>query len=83
MKEKNPSLKVLLSIGGADAPSQTFSSIAASSGKRAAMVGSARWFMETYGFDGVDLDWEVPGSGDRVKPDENLYTKIISVPTLG
>lgn len=66
MKEKNSSLKVLLSIGGADAPSQTFSQIAGDAGKRAAMVGSARWFMETYGFDGVDLDWEIPGSGDRV-----------------
>ncbi|XP_068893982.1 acidic mammalian chitinase-like [Tenebrio molitor] len=65
LKEKNSNLKVLLSIGGADAPSQTFSQIAGDAGKRAAMVGSARWFMETYGFDGVDLDWEIPGSGDR------------------
>ncbi|RZC36447.1 Glyco hydro 18 domain containing protein, partial [Asbolus verrucosus] len=65
LKEKNSNLKVLLSIGGADASSQTFSDIAASSGKRAAMVGSARWFMETYNFDGVDLDWEIPDGSDR------------------
>lgn len=66
LKSKNSGLKVLLSIGGASAPSQTFASIASNSGKRAAMVGSARWFMETYGFDGVDIDWEIPGSGDKV-----------------
>lgn len=66
LKEQNPDLKVLLSIGGADAPSQTFASIAASSDKRATMVASARKFIETYGFDGVDIDWEIPGSNDKV-----------------
>lgn len=59
-------MKVLLSIGGASAPSQRFAEIAGDGGKRAAMVGSARWFMETYGFDGIDLDWEYPQSGDKV-----------------
>lgn len=61
LKKQNPNLKVILGIG----PSGNYAGVASDPGKRAAMVGSARWFLETYNFDGVDIDWEVPGGGDR------------------
>lgn len=66
LKAQNSNLRVLLSIGGGSASSQTFSNIAADPGKRSNMVNSAREFLETYNFDGIDLDWEYPGGGDRV-----------------
>lgn len=62
MKKRNSDLKVLLSVNGASA---TFSSIAADSDKRGAFVGSATYFLSTYGFDGLDIDWEYPENADR------------------
>lgn len=67
LKTKNPDLKVLFSIGGGTlALSQIFSNIAKDEGKRGNMVKSARKFLETYNFDGIDLDWEFPEKDDRV-----------------
>lgn len=64
LKEVNPDLKVLLSIGGAAADTGVFSTVASSPEKRDAMAKSAIEFFETYGFDGLDVDWEYPGGGD-------------------
>jgi len=43
----------------------TFSDLAASDEKQKAFFKSLTSFMDTYGFDGVDIDWEYPGADDR------------------
>lgn len=57
---------MLFSIGGATADTATFTSIAADPTKRAALAQSAIDFLQTYNFDGLDVDWEYPLEGDRV-----------------
>lgn len=53
-------VKVLPSIGGWN-DSYNFPGIAANAAKRQAFVNSCINLIETYDFDGIDLDWEYPG----------------------
>jgi len=62
LKQKNPHLKTLISIGGWTL-SATFSDFAATAGGRSHFATSAVAFMKQYGFDGVDIDWEYPVGG--------------------
>lgn len=65
LKTVNPNLKVLISIGGADA--DLFSDVAADDNKVQAFVDSAVYYIGTFNFDGLDLDWEIPNDNDKVK----------------
>lgn len=66
LKQINPNLKAIFSLGGASANTATFSAVAADSIKRGIMAQSAIEFMQKYNFDGIDVDWEYPLEGDRV-----------------
>ena len=60
LKQQNPNVKILVSIGGWSL-SWTFSKVAANSVLRSRFVKSAVAFVISNGFDGVDIDWEYPG----------------------
>ncbi|KAK9275118.1 hypothetical protein L1049_022377 [Liquidambar formosana] len=55
---KNPSVITLLSIGGGNAPSSTFAAMASQSSSRATFIDSSISLARSYGFYGLDLDWE-------------------------
>lgn len=59
LKTKNPSLKILISIGGW-AWSENFSDAALTDTARKAFAESAVKIIEKYELDGVDVDWEYP-----------------------
>ena len=70
LKSKKSSLKTWISVGGWSftdpGPTQTaFSEMTSTSGNRQKFISGLIKFMDTYGFDGVDLDWEYPGADDR------------------
>ncbi|KAI9775414.1 MAG: hypothetical protein M1839_001109 [Geoglossum umbratile] len=71
LKTANPGLQVWISIGGwtmndPDQPTaSTFSDLAGSTANQQRFFSSLISFMTTYGFDGVDVDWEYPGADDR------------------
>ncbi|KAH8803723.1 glycoside hydrolase superfamily [Xylogone sp. PMI_703] len=70
LKKSKPGLETWLSIGGwafnDPGPTQrTFSQLAASSSAQSKFFASLTSFMAQYGFDGVDIDWEYPGTPDR------------------
>jgi GH18 family chitinase len=70
LKKKDPSLHLMVAIGGwafnDPGPTQTtFSDLAASVSRQKAFIESLTSFMATYGFDGIDLDWEYPVADDR------------------
>jgi len=62
LKEDNPHLRTMISVGGWTW-STYFSDIAISEETREIFAQSCLDFILTYGFDGVDLDWEYPVEG--------------------
>ena len=65
LKDHAPGLQVWISIGGwsmndPDQPTHsTFSQLAGSTAAQSQFFASLLSFMQTYGFDGVDIDWWV------------------------
>ncbi|KAK4446124.1 hypothetical protein QBC34DRAFT_497070 [Podospora aff. communis PSN243] len=63
---KGPGLQTWIAVGGYDfsdpgTPTHhTWSDLCATPARRAAFINSVRVDMDTYGFQGVDLDWEYP-----------------------
>jgi len=68
---KGPDLQTWIALGGFDfsdpntATHTTWSDLCATPASRAAFISSVQTFMVTYGFQGVDLDWEYPGTPER------------------
>ncbi|XP_073278083.1 class V chitinase-like [Primulina huaijiensis] len=57
---QNPSVKTLLSIGGGSANETVFSQMASQSSSRKSFIDSSIKLARSYGFYGLDLDWEYP-----------------------
>ena len=62
VRASNPSLKTLLSIGGGGSDATSFAAMAATRTGRAAFINSSITVARSFGFDGLDLDWEFPHS---------------------
>jgi chitinase len=85
IKLLQPDIKIWVAVGGwsfNDAwmpTATTFSDIAGSSANQDKFISSLILMMNTYGFDGIDLDWEYPGADDRSgrKEDYENFTKFI------
>ena len=60
LKEQNPSLTVLVSVGGW-LWSTNFSDMAVTAQSRAVFIQSVMEFLRQYKLDGLDIDWEYPG----------------------
>jgi chitinase len=59
-------VKVLISIGGGDGiEGPRFNKMAASETSRQAFVKNVHDFLVQFGYDGVDIDWEVPNAPNR------------------
>jgi chitinase len=69
-KSQNPNLKVLLSIGGWNFPSNYFSRMVSSASSRQTFIQSVVQTLNQYNLDGVDIDWEFPCSPPRMNPVE-------------
>ncbi|MDQ6694882.1 MAG: glycosyl hydrolase family 18 protein, partial [Chloroflexota bacterium] len=64
LRRVHPGLQLLMSIGGYTL-SSNFSSIASTADNRTHFVDSCVAFMQSKGFDGIDIDWEYPAAADR------------------
>ncbi|CAG0900587.1 unnamed protein product [Darwinula stevensoni] len=62
LKTVNPGMKTILAIGGWNEGSTKYSQMAADPAKRATFVTSCVDFLQKYGFDGLDMDWEYPAN---------------------
>ena len=80
LKETNPYLKILISIGGWGA--DYFSDVALTDASRSAFARRVGALVERHQFDGVDLDWEYPGQpgpGIMYRPeDKQNFTLLLA-----
>jgi chitinase len=80
LKQQNPSLTVLVSVGGW-LWSGNFSDAVLTKQSRETFINSVGAFIEKYNLDGLDIDWEYPGqvgAGNRFRPeDKQHYTAVL------
>jgi chitinase len=80
LKEKNPSLKLIISIGGWSW-SGNFSDAALTDHSRKVFASSAAAIVKRFDWDGIDIDWEYPGligAGNIFRPeDKENFTEML------
>ena len=81
LKKENPSLQVLVSVGGW-LWSGNFSDAVLTQESRSRFIDSVVAFVEQYNLDGLDIDWEYPGqigAGNRFRPEDKVnYTLVLA-----
>ncbi|XVF35519.1 hypothetical protein REPUB_Repub18cG0152800 [Reevesia pubescens] len=62
VRQKNPSITTLLSIGGGNANYSEFSSMVSNSSSRKSFIDSSIKIARLYGFQGLDFSWDTPNT---------------------
>ncbi|EMD68086.1 glycoside hydrolase family 18 protein [Bipolaris sorokiniana ND90Pr] len=77
LKERKPGLETWVSVAGKY--QQAFSIISNTAANRRKFINNLIKFMQTYGFDGMDMDWEYPIADDRGgKPEDKANFVLLS-----
>ncbi|XP_047996757.1 probable chitinase 2 isoform X1 [Leguminivora glycinivorella] len=79
LKQQNNQLKTILAVGGWNQGSANYSTMAASATLRKTFITTARDMVLTYGFDGLDIDWEYPNQRDSTQgvADVNNFSLLL------
>ena len=78
-KSENPNLKISLAVGGWNFGTAKMTSMLATKENRTEFVESSIEYLRSRDFDGLDLDFEFPGSRDSPPEDKHLFTLLCQV----
>ena len=79
LKTVNPDLKVSLAIGGWTHGTAPFVALVDDPNDINTFASNVVTYLRTYGFDGLDLDWEYPGSNGSPAGDKQRFTDLVKV----
>ncbi|KAL7621055.1 hypothetical protein AAE478_008367 [Parahypoxylon ruwenzoriense] len=88
LKVMNPNLQIFVSIGGwtfsdnGTATQPVFGNIARSAANRQTFANNLLQFLDSFGYDGVDIDWEYPGAPDRGGSKDDGANYVLMLETL-
>ncbi|PYI36129.1 hypothetical protein BP00DRAFT_432538 [Aspergillus indologenus CBS 114.80] len=88
VKSIKSDIEVFVSVGGwtfsdnNTATQPVYGEIAADATKRQTFADNVVHFLKQYGFDGLDIDWEYPGAGDRGGSPEDTENYVLLLKTL-
>ncbi|XP_053382557.1 probable chitinase 10 [Mercenaria mercenaria] len=77
IKKSNPSVKLLLAVGGWNMGSSPFTRMAASDASRREFATTTVAFLRKHKFDGIDMDWEYPANRGSPPGDKHKFTLVI------
>ena len=79
VKQKNPMIKTLLGVGGWNFGTEKMTAMLSSEENRREFIEFAVEFLRTHNFDGLDLDFEYPGSRGSPADDKWRFAKLVEV----
>ncbi|KAK2580185.1 hypothetical protein KPH14_012451 [Odynerus spinipes] len=77
LRQLNPNVKTMIAVGGWNEGSTKYSQVVANPARRAKFVDSIVNFLEKYGFDGFDVDWEYPNQRGGKPEDKQNYIAFL------
>ncbi|CAG5126323.1 unnamed protein product [Candidula unifasciata] len=77
LKDKNPSLKVLLAVGGWQIGSKPFIPMIKNEENRRVWIKNVVQYLRKHGFDGFDVDWEFPATRGSPPEDKYRFTQLM------
>lgn len=82
LKHNQPQLQIWIAVGGFTVAGAPFSTLARTKTSRGVFIDSVISFMDTYGFDGVDIDWEYPAAAEKGGSPEDTQNFVLLVSEL-